>query len=171
MEPIRAFTVTSRLLPSKSISAMICCPSSFRAVTETTFSFSFTLISTLGFTSRDTLATAVFSNRHSPTADTPPTISSSAAAIPAARRRRFLFRRGFMLTTFPVCLRQSESTLSKISGVRPSKACFTFRSSSRSSMFKRSPSPKSTLISSRHGCISKLLWTGAAPESLRSLCA
>ena len=55
MEPIKALTVTSRELPEKSISPTTFRPSSFLGSTFSTCSFSFTWISMLGLTSRDTV--------------------------------------------------------------------------------------------------------------------
>ena len=52
MEPMRALTVTSRLLPAKSMEPMTMRASSFRGVTAVTVSLASTSISMLGFTSR-----------------------------------------------------------------------------------------------------------------------
>ena len=56
MEPMMALTATSRSLPEKSISPTMTSPSAFRGVTPKTRSFRLTWISTLGFTSRETVA-------------------------------------------------------------------------------------------------------------------
>jgi hypothetical protein len=52
---MRALTVTSRLLPAKSMSPITRAPSALRAVTASTRSRRLTVISTLGLTSSDTV--------------------------------------------------------------------------------------------------------------------